>query len=137
MNTLPAYNGLLAEIKDRIQTAQTRAMQAVNAELIQLYWQIGQLLAARQTQEGWGAGGIPRLAQDIRNELPEQKGFSERNLKLMMQLFRTYPRCSFRLRPHWRGRRLLQLGQPSVAPIERSRCWGNRATAGCPIALGA
>lgn len=110
MNALPAYNGLLAEIKDRIQTAQTRAMQAVNAELIQLYWQIGQLLAARQTQEGWGAGGIPRLAQDIRNELPEQKGFSERNLKLMMQLFRTYPRCSFRLRPHWRGRRLLQLG---------------------------
>ena len=91
MNTLPTYTGLLAEIKDRIQTAQTRAVLAVNAELIQLYWQIGQLLAARQTQEGWGAGVIPRLAQDIRNELPEQKGFSERNLKLMVQFFRTYP----------------------------------------------
>ncbi len=87
---LPTYGGLLTEIKDRIQTAQTRAVLAVNAELIQLYWQIGQLLAARQTQEGWGAGVIPRLAQDIRNELPEQKGFSERNLKLLVQFFRTY-----------------------------------------------
>lgn len=106
MNTLPTYSGLLAEIKDRIQTAQTRAMLAVNTELIQLYWQIGQLLAARQTQEGWGAGVIPRLAQDIHNELPEQKGFSERNLKLMVQFFRTYPTLFVQA---------AAIGQPAVA----------------------
>ena len=91
MSDLTEYSGLLAEIKTRIQTAQTRAVLAVNAELIRLYWQIGQLLDARQQSEGWGAGVIPRLAQDIRNELPEQKGFSERNLKLMVQFFHTYP----------------------------------------------
>jgi len=90
MSELTNYAGLLAEIKDRIQAAQTRAVLAVNAELIRLYWQIGALLDARQASEGWGAAVIPRLARDIRNELPEQKGFSERNLKRMLAFFREY-----------------------------------------------
>jgi predicted nuclease of restriction endonuclease-like (RecB) superfamily len=37
-----------------------------------------------------GAGVIPRLAKDIKNELPELKGFSERNIKFMVQLFKEY-----------------------------------------------
>jgi hypothetical protein len=41
MSELITYTNLLTEIKNRI--AQTRAVLAVNAELIQLYWQIGQL----------------------------------------------------------------------------------------------
>ena len=64
----------------------------VNGELIRLYWQIGGLLDARQAQEGWGAGVIPRLARDIRNELPEVKGFSERNIDRMLAFARAYPR---------------------------------------------
>ena len=91
MSESATYTGLLADIKSRIRSAQTRAVLAVNGELIRLYWQIGQLLDARQALEGWGAAVIPRLAQDIRNELPEQKGFSERNIKLMLQFFRAYP----------------------------------------------
>jgi len=41
------------------------------------------MIQAKQSQEGWGAGVIPRLASDLKNELPEQKGFSERNLGYM------------------------------------------------------
>ncbi|MDO8412294.1 MAG: DUF1016 N-terminal domain-containing protein [Gallionellaceae bacterium] len=37
----PHYPSLLTDIKQRIQSAQTRAMLAVNAELIRLYWAIG------------------------------------------------------------------------------------------------
>ena len=43
MSELTTYTNLLTEIKNRIAQAQTRAVLAVNAELIQLYWQIGQL----------------------------------------------------------------------------------------------
>lgn len=85
------YAGLLADIKARIQGAQTRAVFAVNAELIRLYWEIGRLLDARQAAEGWGARVIPRLAQDIRNELPEIKGFSARNIDRMLGFARAYP----------------------------------------------
>ena len=77
---LTRYAKLLSEIKGRIQAAQTRAVLAVNAELIRLYWGIGRLLDERQAAEGWGAGVIPRLANDLRNELPEVKGLSSRNL---------------------------------------------------------
>lgn len=91
MTELTQYAGLLADIKTRIQTAQTRAVLAVNAELIHLYWEIGRMLDARQATEGWGAGVIPRLAQDIRNELPEVKGFSARNIDRMLAFARAYP----------------------------------------------
>jgi predicted nuclease of restriction endonuclease-like (RecB) superfamily len=88
---LARYGDLLGEIKGRIRAAQFRAVQAVNTELLRLYWDIGRLIEARQVQEGWGAGVIPRLARDLHNELPELKGFSERNLKLMVQFAREYP----------------------------------------------
>jgi hypothetical protein len=35
------YADLLSDIKQRVRHAQTRAVLAVNAELIQLYWDIG------------------------------------------------------------------------------------------------
>ncbi|MTW20222.1 PDDEXK nuclease domain-containing protein [Allochromatium palmeri] len=89
---LIAYRDLLGDIKTRVRQAQHRAALSANAELIRLYWDIGRLIAARQEREGWGAGVIPRLALDLRNELPEQKGFSERNIKRMLRFFREYPR---------------------------------------------
>ena len=92
MNTnLAFYGTLLADIKTRIRHAQNRAALAVNAELVRLYWDIGRLILARQQQEGWGAGVIPRLARDLHNELPEVKGFSDRNIKRMVQFAREYP----------------------------------------------
>ena len=88
---LALYRDLLAEIKSRIRAAQNRAALSANAEMILLYWDIGRMIAARQEREGWGAGVIPKLAVDLKNELPEEKGFSERNLKRMLRFFREYP----------------------------------------------
>jgi len=84
------YRGLLNEIKDRIRQAQIRATVSANAEMILMYWDIGRMIHQRQQMEGWGAGIIPRLARDIRNELPEVKGFSERNIGYMVRFFREY-----------------------------------------------
>jgi predicted nuclease of restriction endonuclease-like (RecB) superfamily len=88
---LTRYGDLLSEIKGHIRAAQSRAVLAVNSELVRLYWNIGKLIEARQVQQGWGAGVIPKLAHDLHNELPEMKGFSERNLKLMVQFAGEYP----------------------------------------------
>ena len=84
------YNSLLNEIKNRIRQAQLRAAISANAEMILMYWDIGRMIHQRQQMEGWGAGIIPRLARDIRNELPEVKGFSERNIGYMVRFFREY-----------------------------------------------
>ena len=92
---LIAYKGLFTDIKTRIQAAQARAVLAVNGELVQLYWDLGKLLDERQKLKGWGAAVIPRLARDLHNEMPEVKGFSERNFKRMLAFYRTYPELCF------------------------------------------
>lgn len=101
---LPAdYAGLLKEIRHRVRHAQTRAVLAVNAELIRLYWEIGALIDEQQTRQGWGAAVIPRLARDLHNELPEEKGFSERNIKRMLAFYREYPHLNFVPQPVAQG----------------------------------
>jgi len=85
------YPSLLADIKQRIRTAQVRAAFSANAELIHLDWDVGRAIAERQQRRGWGSGVIPRLAHDLRSELPEVKGFSERNIDRMVAFFREYP----------------------------------------------
>lgn len=77
------YAGWLADLKLRIANAQHRAVQAVNREQIQLYWQIGHEIHERQQQQGWGAKVVERLASDLKQAFPEIKGFSSSNLKYM------------------------------------------------------
>jgi len=88
---LTGYADLLADLKTRIRSAQVRAVLAVNAELVQLYWDIGRIIDDRQQREGWGSAIIPRLARGLHNELPDLKGFSERNIGRMIALYRAYP----------------------------------------------
>ena len=38
---------------------------------------------------------IPRLGRDLHNELPKEKGFSERNIKRMLAFYREYPHLDF------------------------------------------
>jgi predicted nuclease of restriction endonuclease-like (RecB) superfamily len=81
---IPAdYEQLLRDLKNRIRSAQIKAALAVNRELVLLYWQIGREILHRQGQEGWGTKVIDRLAKDLKQEFPEMKGFSSRNLKYM------------------------------------------------------
>jgi DUF1016 N-terminal domain len=61
----PLYASLFGDIKQRIRQSQTRAMLAVNAELIRLYWDIGRLIDERQDNKGWGFGVIRKLAGDL------------------------------------------------------------------------
>jgi len=101
------FAALLADVKGRIQTAQTRAVLAVNSELVRLYWDIGRIICKRQKHEGWGAAVIPRLALKLKNELPELKGFSERNIDRMIAFHRSYPDPG---RAAHQGRRALHQG---------------------------
>lgn len=92
LTPVPAdYVGWLAELKSRIHSSQQRATLAVNCGLVQLYWQIGSDILTRQSEQGWGAKVIERLAHDLRTAFPEMKGFSTRNLKYMRAFAEAWP----------------------------------------------
>lgn len=91
-----AYDDLLAQAGGSVAAAHTRAQRAVNAELVQAYWQIGRLLLARQERVGQEEAGrdtdlVARLAADLKAAHPTQRGFSRRNLTHMRKLARTWP----------------------------------------------
>jgi predicted nuclease of restriction endonuclease-like (RecB) superfamily len=85
------YSVWLNELKGRIHSAQQRATLAVNRELIELYWQIGSDILARQASQGWGAKVIDRLAHDLHTAFPHMKGFSRSNLLYMRAFAEAWP----------------------------------------------
>src|SRR5688572_17291330 len=89
---LPAdYTDLLKELKTRVRAARTTALRTVNTQLIELYWSIGRTILERQEVESWGSGVIGRLADDLRAEFPEMKGFSRTNLFYMRAFANAWP----------------------------------------------
>ncbi len=114
---------ILADVKNRIVTAQARAISTVNAELVNLYWDIGRMIDGRQKREGWGTGVIPRLARELHNELPELKGFSERNIKLMLAFYREYPNPASLIHSAVAQNRSDSIVQQPVAQLQKDPFW--------------
>lgn len=85
------YAAWLRDLKSRIQTAQIRAVLAVNSELVLLYWDIGRSILDKQQQEGWGTKVVERLSKDLRSTFPEMKGFSRSNMLYMRAFAETWP----------------------------------------------
>jgi predicted nuclease of restriction endonuclease-like (RecB) superfamily len=87
------------EIKTQIKMAQYRALQKVNTEQIQLYWNIGKTILERQLQYGWGKGIVEVLATELQKEFIGINGFSARNLWYMRNLYEQYYTSSLILQP--------------------------------------
>ncbi len=84
-----------------IDAARGRAVAAVNKELIELYWNIGEHISRKIAAGGWGDGTVEALATYIRRRQPNARGFSAPNLWRMRQFYETYrdqPKLSALLR---------------------------------------
>ena len=79
-----------AEVVALIELARQRAYQAVDSELVGLYWRIGQYISAKLAAAVWGEGVVDRLAQHLARTMPGQRGFTRRNLFRMRQFFEAY-----------------------------------------------
>ena len=79
-----------AEVVGLVEQARQRAYQAVDSELVGLYWRIGQYISAKLAAAVWGEGVVDRLAQHLARTMPGQRGFTRRNLFRMRQFFEAY-----------------------------------------------
>ena len=110
-----------AEVVGLIERARQRAYQAVNTELVGLYWQIGQYVSRKLAAAEWGEGVVDRLAQHLARTMPGLRGFSVQNLWRMRQFNETYrddPKLSALVRVLPWTHNLIILGQ-SKRPEER------------------
>ncbi|MFL0683190.1 MAG: YhcG family protein [Algoriphagus aquaeductus] len=84
-----------------IKQSRINAIKAVNAELINLYWNIGEHISKKIEQSEWGDSVVTELANFIQTQEPEIKGFSDKNIWRMKQFYETYkdfPKLSTLLR---------------------------------------
>ncbi|WP_379883993.1 PDDEXK nuclease domain-containing protein [Larkinella insperata] len=80
----------MSDIKQRVRQAQYKALQSVNREQVQLYFELGRLIVERQQQHGWGKSVVESLAKDLQTEFAGMTGFSVQNLWYMRQFFLEY-----------------------------------------------
>ncbi len=89
------------DIIQLIKQSRSNAIKAVNAELINLYWNIGEHISKKIQQSEWGDSVVTELANFIQTQEPEIKGFSDKNIWRMKQFYETYkdfPKLSTLLR---------------------------------------
>lgn len=87
---LTSKQGQFDEIISIIDNARTRAMKAVNAELIQMYWEIGAYVSRKVKDGGWGKHIVADFSVFLQTRYPTVKGFSAQNIWRMKQFYETY-----------------------------------------------
>ena len=73
-----------------IQASRQQAQQSVNSLLIELYWQVGEIISRKLETAEWGVGVVPQLADHIARVHPGVRGFTRSNLFRMRQFYETY-----------------------------------------------
>ena len=79
----------------------------VNTALIDLYWNVGEIISRKITAAEWGDGVVAQLAEYIARTQPGLRGFTRSNLFRMRQLYETYR------------------GDKKVAPLVRQLPWSH------------
>lgn len=84
------YGDLLIKIKQQVRTAQAKAALSVNTSLIQLYWNLGKMIADNQVLFEGRNNYVAQLEKDLRAEFPDMKGFSRANLFFIRKFYQFY-----------------------------------------------
>jgi predicted nuclease of restriction endonuclease-like (RecB) superfamily len=90
-----------------IKDARTNAIKAVNAELINLYWNVGEYIHKQIETNQWGISIVEELAKYIAKQEPDLRGFSDKNHWRMKQFYETY------------------INFPKLSPLVREISWTN------------
>ena len=87
--SLPTQNHF-DKITNIIETARNNALQAVNTELIKMYWNVGEYLYELTSNSAYGDKIIDEIAEYIAQSNPTIKGFNRRGLYRMRQFYEAY-----------------------------------------------
>ncbi len=81
------FKNIINNIKKEINTTQIKIAVETNKNIINLYFKIGKIL---NDNFKYGNKFIDFISQELKNEFPNTKGFSVRNLKYMKKFYLEY-----------------------------------------------
>ena len=84
------YRSWVKELKQRYLSARLKASIEANRTLLEYYWSLGRDIADKQYANTYGSGFYKTLSHDLRSEMPEEKGFSESNIRYMYRFYQLY-----------------------------------------------
>ena len=90
IKTTRANEKSFSNVVQSIEASREKALQAVNAELIELYWQIGKTISSKIEAAAWDNGIMKQLASYIAKTQPGKLGFTRANLSRMRRFYETY-----------------------------------------------
>lgn len=85
-----AVDARFDEVLALIHSARQQAVQAVNTQLIELYWQVGAYISRKLEQAEWGDAVVGQLAEHLARTQPGLRGFTRSNLFRMRQFYEVY-----------------------------------------------
>jgi predicted nuclease of restriction endonuclease-like (RecB) superfamily len=89
-STARAHARKFDEVLTLIEAARRRAYQAINTELVDLYWQLGEYISRKLASAEWGDGVVEELAATIARQYPGMRGYTRPNLFRMRQFYEAY-----------------------------------------------
>ena len=90
-----------------IDISREQAFLAVNHELIEMYWRIGQYVSKKVRENAWEKSIVANFATFLQLERPDLKGFSASNIWRMKQFYEMYE------------------ADKKLAPLVREISWSN------------
>lgn len=84
------YSRWIQELKDRYKRSLIKATVQVNQEMLKFYWSVGRDIVNRDAENVYGSGFYKNLSLDLKEALPECKGFSRQNLQYMKKMYLLY-----------------------------------------------
>lgn len=84
------YKEWIKEISLRYRKSQIKAAVKVNSEMISFYWSLGKDIVEKEYDNHYGSSFYKNLSADLRKELTNVEGLSERNIRYMKAFYLLY-----------------------------------------------
>lgn len=84
------YAKWIEGLSSRFRNMQIKAATKVNQEMLMFYWSLGKDIVEMNAEGTWGSRLLKNLSLDLKERLPDSKGFSETNLDYMRRFYLLY-----------------------------------------------
>ncbi len=84
------YAQAVKAIKQAIVVCRYRAARQMNGEVLGLYYSIGKYISEQSRNAQWGTGAIRTISEQLQQEIPGLRGFSEGNMRKMRLFYEAW-----------------------------------------------